>query len=186
MCASGETEGSVISEIDCATLFCLRGGFQSRGENGGHMASDKQVRLYWVTARDHVEDWFVFADSAKSARAYHEHYEGYGAGDARARLIVRDVRLAKFTNGEPPCHAQMRELLALGFEDAGSVPNQRSMRFEGKTYTEGILESLVELGRQQLAVTLRENGDLEPGKASSSTTEPESAPGVETGLRLVN
>ena len=151
------------------------------------MASTKQtIKLYWVMARDHVEDWFVFAESAKSARAYHEHYEGYCAGDARARLIVRDVRLTKFTNGEPPCHAQMRELMALGFEDAGSVPNQRSMRFEGKTYTEGILESLVELGRQQLAVTLRENGDLEPGKASSSTTEPESAPGVETGLRLVN
>ena len=151
------------------------------------MASNKQtVKLYWVTTADHAEDWFVFADSAKSARAYHEHYEGYGAGDARARLIVRDVRLAKFTNGEPPCHAQMRELLALGFEDAGSVPNQRSMRFEGKTYTEGILESLVELGRQQLAVTLPENSDLELKEASSSTTETDGAPGVETGPRLVN
>ena len=151
------------------------------------MAINKQsIKLYWVTTADHDEDWFILAESARSAKRYHEYYEGYGAGDAQARLIVRDVRLAKFTNGEPPCHAQMRELLALGFEDAGSVPNQRSMRFEGKTYTEGILESLVELGRQQLAVTLRENGDLEPGKASSSTTEPESAPGVETGLRLVN
>ena len=67
------------------------------------MASNKQtIKLYWVMARDHVEDWFIFAESAKSARAYHEHYEGYGAGDARARLIVRDVRLTKFTNGEPP------------------------------------------------------------------------------------
>jgi hypothetical protein len=125
------------------------------------MASTKQVRLYWVTTDDHDEDWFIFAESARSARSFHEHYEGYGAGDARARLIVRDVRLTKFTNGEPPCHAQLRELLALGFKDAGSVPNQRSMSFEGKTYTEGILESLVELGRQRLAVTLQENGGLE-------------------------
>ena len=80
----------------------------------------------------------------------------------------------------------MRELMALGFEDAGSVPNQRSMRFEGKTYTEGILESLVELGRKQLAVTLRENGGVQLKEASSSTREPDGAPGVETGLRLVN
>jgi hypothetical protein len=150
------------------------------------MARTKQVRLYWVTTADHDEDWFIFAESARQARAYHEYYEGYGASDARARLIVRDVRLTKFTNGEPPCHAQMRELMALGFEDAGSVPNQRSMRFEGKTYTEGILESLVELGRQQMAVTLRENGGIELGKASSSTTGTDGALGVETGPQLVN
>ena len=150
------------------------------------MASNKQtIKLYWCTTQDHDEDWFIFAESARSARAYHEYYEGCGAGDARARLIVRDVRLTKFTNGEPPCHAQMRELFALGFEDAGSVPSQRSVRFERKTYTEGILESLVEQGRQQLAVTMGENGCLELGKASSSTTEPESAIGVETGLQRV-
>src|ERR1017187_4216908 len=99
------------------------------------MASNKHtVKLYWVTTQDHDEDWFIFAESAKSARAYHEEYEGYGKGDARSRLMVSDVRLTKFTNGAPPCHAQMRELFAVGFEDAGSIPNQRSVRFEGKTY----------------------------------------------------
>jgi hypothetical protein len=132
------------------------------------MASTKQVRLYWVTTADHDEDWFIFANSARQARSFHEHYEGYGAGDAQARLMVRDVRLNKFTNGEPPCHAQMRELMALGFEDAGSVPDRRSVRFEGKAYTEGILESLVELKREQMAAAL------------------DGTPGVETALRLVN
>ena len=121
--------------IDC---FLFVAAVQSGGagrENKDIMASNKQaIKLYWVTTQDHDEAWFVFAESAKSARAYHEHYEGYGAGDARSRLIVRNVRLTKFTNGEPPCHAQLRELFALGFEDAGSVPNQRSVRFEGKTY----------------------------------------------------
>ena len=122
-------------------------------ENRGHMESKKQaVKLYWVTTNDHDEDWFIFAESARSAKAYHEDYEGYGKGDARSRLIVSDVPLNKFTNGEPPCHAQMRELFALGFEDAGSVPNQRSVRFEGKTYTEGMLESLVEAKRDRLAL----------------------------------
>ena len=138
------------------------------------MASKKQtVKLYWVFTDDHDEDWFLFADSAKSARAYHEDYEGYGKGDARARLIVSDVPLNKFTNGEPPCHAQMRELLALGFEDAGSVPSQRAVRFEGKTYTEGALESIVELGRQNLALMLK-NGRLQLEGASSPTSNLES------------
>ena len=150
------------------------------------MAITKQtVKLYWCTTADHDEDWFIFAENARSAKRFHEYYEGYGAGDAQARLMVRDVRLNKFTNGTPPCHAQMRELFALGFEDAGSVPDRRKVRFEGKTYTEGILESLVERGRQQLAVTLRENGCPQLRKAPSATAEPESAAGVETGLRLV-
>ena len=151
------------------------------------MASNKQtVKLYWVTTRDHAEDWFIFAESARSARAYHEDYGGYGKGDANSRLIVTDVPLNKFTNGEPPCHAQMRELFAVGFEDAGSVPNQRSVRFEGKTYTEGMLEAIVELRRQQLAVTMRENGGLRLKEASSSTVELDGVPGVEAGPQLVN
>jgi len=142
------------------------------------MASNKHIRLYWVTTDDHDQDWFVFAGSARQARAYQEGYEGYGTGEARTRLIVTDVPLNKFSNGEPPCPAQLRELFALGFEDAGSVPNQRSVRFQGKTYTEGLQESM--------AVTLRENGSLELMEASSSRPEPEGPAGVETGPRLVN
>ena len=149
------------------------------------MASDKRIKLYWCTTSDHDEDWFILAESARSAKRYHEYYEGYGAGDAQARLIVRDIRLNKFTNGEPPCHAQMRELFALGFEDTGSVPDRRKVRFEGKTYTEGILESLVELGRQQLAVTMRENGGLGRKEVASSRTEPEDESEVKTIPRLV-
>jgi hypothetical protein len=43
-------------------------------ENRDYMASTKQtIKLYWVTTQDHDEDWFIFAESARSARAYHEH-----------------------------------------------------------------------------------------------------------------
>jgi hypothetical protein len=137
------------------------------GEQGPWMAGNtKRVKLYWVFTKDHGEDWFVFAESASSARAYHEDFEGYGTGDARSRLIVQDVPLTKFTNGEPPCHAQLRELMALGFENAGSVPNQRSVRFEGKTYTEGILKSMVEAGRRNMTGMLA--GEREPGAWSSN------------------
>jgi hypothetical protein len=151
------------------------------------MASDKQtVKLYWVTTQDHDEDWFILAESAKSARAFHEHYEGYGKGDANSRLLVSQVTLKEFMNGTPPCHAQYPDLIQLGFDVVGKTPNRRKVRFNGEIFREGILESIIELGRQQLAVTMRENGGLELREASSSTTEPESAPGVETGLRLVD
>ena len=149
------------------------------------MASNKQtIKLYWVTARDHVEDWFIFAESARQARSFHEHYEGYDKGDAHSRLIVSNVTLKEFQNGTPPCNAQFQDLI--GFENAATSPNRRRAGLNGEIFREGILEAIIELGRQQPAVTMRENGGRQLKEASPSTTEPESAPGVETGPRLVN
>ena len=119
------------------------------------MASDKQIKLYWVTTADHAEDWFIFAASARQARAYHEHYEGYDKGDANSRLIVSDVTLKEFMNGTPPCHAQFQDLVQIGFQNAGSSPNRRRAGFNGEIFREGILEAIIELGRQQQAL---ENG----------------------------
>jgi hypothetical protein len=76
---------------------------------------------------------------------YHEYYEGYGAGDARSRLIVSNVSLETFANGTPPCHAQFQDLFQIGFKDAGTIPNRRGVRFNGETFREGILESIIEL-----------------------------------------
>jgi hypothetical protein len=141
--------------------------------------------LYWCTTSDHDEDWFIFAESARQARAYHEDYEGYDKGDASSRLIVSPVTLEKFQNGTPPCHAQFQDLFQIGFKNAGTIPNRRRVKFNGEIFREGILESIIELGRQELAVTLRQNDGLQPKKPSSSATKPESALGVETGPRLV-
>jgi hypothetical protein len=157
------------------------------GERTVFMAIGKQaIKLYWVTTADHDEDWFILAESARQARAYHEYYEGYDKGDARSRLIVSDVTLKEFQNGTPPCHAQFQDLFQIGFKNAGSIPNRRGVKFNGEIFREGILESIVELGRQELAVTLRENGGLGRKKVASSATEPEDAPGVEMGPRLVH
>jgi len=69
-------------------LLCSK----SAGERTVYMASLKQtVKLYWVTPDDHDEDWFIFTESARSARAYHEDYEGYGKGDANSCLIVSNM-----------------------------------------------------------------------------------------------
>ena len=142
------------------------------------MASTKQVRLYWVTTPDHDEDWFIFADSASSARAYHEHYEGYGKGDARSRLIVSNVILKEFMNGTPPCHARFEDLYQIGIE-AGTIPGRRKGRFNGEIFRNGILEAIIELGRQRQAL---ENGFVQVERAPASAV----MPGVETGPRLVH
>jgi hypothetical protein len=143
------------------------------------MAITKQIKLYWVTTQDHDEDWFIFAESARSARAYHEHYEGYGKGDARSRLIVSNVTLKEFMNGTPPCHAQFQDLFQIGFQDAGTIPNRRGVKFNGEIFREGILEAIIELGRQQQAL---ENGCGQVERAPASTVMPK----VETGPQLVH
>jgi hypothetical protein len=144
------------------------------------MASNKQtMKLYWVTTQDHDEDWFVFAESARRARSYHERYEGYGKGDANSRLIVSNVTLKEFMNGTPPCHAQFQDLFQIGFKNAGAIPNRRGVKYNGEIFREGILEAIIELGRQQQAL---ENDCMQVERASTSTVMPK----AETGLRLVD
>jgi hypothetical protein len=147
------------------------------------MARTKQIRLYWCTTDDHDEDWFIFASSARQARSFHEHYEGYDKGDAHSRLLVSDVTLKEFQNGTPPCHAQFQDLFEIGFHNAGTSPNRRRAGWNGEIFREGILEAIIELGRQQLAL---EKGGEQLKASSPRTMRPDATPGVETGLRLVN
>lgn len=48
----------------------------------------KRFALYWCTTADGDEDWFVVADSARSARRFHEAVEDYQPGDAHAERIM--------------------------------------------------------------------------------------------------
>ena len=139
------------------------------------------TKLYWVTTRDHAEDWFIFAGSDLQARVYHEHYEGHSKGDARARLIVANVTLKEFMNGTPPCHARFEDLYQIGIE-AGTIRGRRKGRFNGEIFRNGILEAIIELGRLRQVL---ENGCVQV-EASSRTMRPDDTPGVETGPRLVN
>jgi len=111
----------------------------------------EQIKLYWVTTADHDEDWFIFAESARQARSYHEHYEGHAKGASRARLIVSDVTLKEFMNGTPPCHAQFEDLVQIGCQSSGSISNRRRAGLNGEIFREGILEAIIELGRKQMA-----------------------------------
>jgi hypothetical protein len=137
----------------------------ARGENRDYMKSNKQtIKLYWVTAQDHNQDWFIFAESAKSARAYHEEYEGYNKGEAQSRLIVSNVTLKEFMNGEPPCNAQFQDLYQIGFQDAGTVQHRDMARLNGEIFLDGIFEAIIGLGRKQL--------ELVPKNSVYSLTRP--------------
>jgi hypothetical protein len=136
------------------------------------------IKLYWVTTRDHAEDWFIFAGSDLQARSHHEHYEGYSKGDARSRLIVTNVTLKEFMNGTPPCHSRFEDLHQIGIE-AGTIPGRRKGRFNVEIFRNGVIEAIIELGRQRQAL---ENGCVQMERTSSSTVIPK----VETGPRLVN
>ena len=76
-------------------------------------------------------------------------------------------------------------MFQLGFEDAGTIPNRRRVKFNGEIFQEGILESIVELKREQLAERLREARCLELGKTSAPATGTDGAAGVKTGPQLV-
>src|ERR1019366_9439405 len=155
-------------------------------ENRVFITIKQTIKLYWVTTADHAQDWFIFAGSDLQARSYHEHYEGYGKGDASSRLIVSNVTLKEFMNGTPPCHAQFQDLFQIGSKDAGAIPNRRRAGLNGEIFREGILEAIIELGRNQLTVTTRENDGLQLNEANSSAMELDAAPGVETGPQLVH
>jgi hypothetical protein len=106
----------------------------------------KPIHLYWLTVPSEVgaEDWFIFARTARSAAGFHERYEDFDTKTARAERILTNIQLAKLEHGDPPCHAQLVDLKALGFEILGDDPLQRVVRLNGRTFVEGYMEAEVE------------------------------------------
>ena len=100
-----------------------------------------RTNLYWVTTEDHDEDWFILARTAQTARRFHTDYEGYEPDDAHAELILRAVE--DQIPGPIPRHAQLEDLQKVGFEVLNPDPNGRIVRLAGRTFVEGLLESLL-------------------------------------------
>ena len=108
---------------------------------GGKKAAAARVRvtLYWVSTLDHDEDWFIFANSARSASKFHADYEGYSPSETSAEPILKTPDLG----GPFPRHAQIDDLAALGFQILKSGDHGRSVRYGDRTFVEGHLESLI-------------------------------------------
>lgn len=133
------------------------------------MSAKKPIHLYWVTTLDRDEDWFIFAPTSRSAARYHEDCEGYDSGDAKARLVIARVELQKHEQGPPPCHAQIADLITLGFEVVGGDPHQRSVRFEGELYVEGYLQAALVQASDKLRKIeniRRSNGTKDPTESN--------------------
>jgi hypothetical protein len=124
--------------------------FQIKMERNRMSDRKSCVNLYWVTTLGHEEDWFIFAQTSRSAADYHEQYEGYDTHDATASLVIGQVESPQCEHGTPPCHARIADLIALGFEVVGAGSDQRGLRFKGKLYLEGYLEALVVEGNDKL------------------------------------
>jgi hypothetical protein len=104
---------------------------------------NRTINLYWVSTEDHREDWFVLATTRRAAASFHERYEEYSTYAASARMIIADAHLPKYANGPPPCHAQIQELEALGFQTVADGPLRGAMGYEGEAFAEGFVEALI-------------------------------------------
>jgi len=102
-------------------------------------AAKVPVALYWVSTADHDEDWFIFANSTRSATNFYADYEGYGPRETAAEPILE----APDTEGPFPRHAQIDDLAALGFEILKGGDHGRSVKYGDRTFVEGHLESLI-------------------------------------------
>lgn len=140
----------------------------------GAKSSSKTIRkpglinLYWVATEDHDEDWFFFAGSERSAACKHEREEGYDRGEATAELILKGVKLPGLSPRSSPCWAEIPDLTDLGFEVVPSAPGNRSVRFNGRLFVEGHLDSLIAIGednRSEAAGRGRRHGTVRPDGA---------------------
>ena len=93
------------------------------------------MNLYWVETEDHDEDWFIVALSKQAAERVHEKLEGYGDGDARAKLVVAVPPSIAAAPGWP----SNAVLEACGAEFVRrSQP--RVVKIAGQSYAEGMLQ----------------------------------------------
>lgn len=109
------------------------------------------LHLYWVTTRDHDEDWFIVATNSRSARRFHEHYEGYNSGDATANLVLRNIDLQLREDEEPPIHVQTEHLKALGCVVVEITSRQRSVLCDQRYFVEGSMEALISIAEDNIA-----------------------------------
>lgn len=95
------------------------------------------MKLYWAKTRNGYENWFVVAKNKKEAEEYHELAEGFGSGDATAKLICdisnNLIKKYKLEEANWPSHELIRELGGIIITE--SCP--RRVNFNGKIYKEG-------------------------------------------------
>lgn len=124
-------------------------------------AKPRSLNLYWVTADDHDEDWFVIAASKRAAEKWFEDYEGYDQYADAAELIMKlppEIALhntpgPRWADREHPSlrYAQIEDLAKLGFIILKHGDHGRTVKLGNRTFMEGHLESLLALAEDEQA-----------------------------------
>jgi len=116
----------------------------------------KRFALYWCTTPDGDEDWFVVADSARTACRFHEGAEDYQPGEAHAERITtlpdelltpsgwKDGRGGKVYKGAGwpsdalivACGGEIAELPRTGLRDQMGVVS-KDVRFGDRVFRAG-------------------------------------------------
>lgn len=92
----------------------------------------RKRKLYWVTTKDNCEDWFIIASRPKIASSYHESYEGFEIGAAKATEVMS---VDKIYSNEKVYHAQLWMLADMGFKIISESPIRVVFK-DGKLYKE--------------------------------------------------
>jgi len=106
------------------------------------MSATRKATLgfYWVTTEDRYEDWFVLAHTGRSAAIFHEQYDGYARGDAKAERLFRGIEP---NGGDVPRHAHLPDLEALGFTILQCLPT-RIVQLGQRIFSESAMRETIE------------------------------------------
>ncbi len=119
------------------------------------------MNLYWVTTEDHAEDWFITANNAEKAAAFHEEQEGYDPGDATAEMILKIPE--KIIKGVGwPSDDELRSCGAIILVD-GPV---RIIKIGNRKFCEGLMESTIRTLDDDIFVELGEGRPNETRQTS--------------------
>ena len=147
----------------------------------------KRFALYWCSTDDGDEDWFVVADSARTARTFHEGAEGYDPGDASAERVAAlpsslqadgkwlDRGVLHATAGWPSdellvaCGAEIAKLPSTDLHTHLAIVT-KDVRFGSRVFRAGDLISNMDRDRGVKAARLSVFVTKQPSTSESPTT----------------
>jgi len=105
------------------------------------------LKLYWATTDGGEEDWFIVARSAKDAAFEHAAAEGFDSDEASAEYILDlPVEAQRRFADAKVCWPDKETLMACGAKFVRDE-SPRVVEVAGRTFTEGMMERLVEMAR---------------------------------------
>src|SRR5690606_10906485 len=105
------------------------------------------LKLYWAMTGGSEEDWFIVARSARDAAFEHAAAEGFDPEDPSAEYIM-DIppSLQRRLASADVCWPDHETLIECGAKFIREV-SPRVVEIAGRTFTEGMMERLVEMAR---------------------------------------